>query len=136
MKLWFDKSRAPETIPPTEAALREDRNESLTMVLREYDLDKIRLKTKWHESQNGLYLFVRLFQCSSENWEGFHARSNQITVMLSRLGVKVTEIFYSHISESETRPNELECSLTHPTFVRPSRTAARVEHHRIDWQRL
>ena len=129
MKLWFDRSRAPETIPPTEAALREDRNESLTMVLRQYGLDKIRLKAKWHDSQNGLYLFVRLFQCSSENWEVFHARSHQIAAMLSHLGVKVTEIFYSHISESETRPKALECALTHPAFVRPSRTAGRAEHH-------
>ena len=50
---FFMYFRNPETRPPTEIELREDRNESFAMVLREYGLDKIRLKTKWHDNQNG-----------------------------------------------------------------------------------
>lgn len=94
---FFRKFGNPETRPPTELELREDRNESFALVLRDYGLDSIRLKTKWY-NQNGLHLFVRLFQCSSENWTALHARSDQIKKKLRILGIEVKEIFYSHSS--------------------------------------
>ena len=45
---FFKYFQNPETSPPTESELREDRNESFALVLREYGLDKMHLKTKWY----------------------------------------------------------------------------------------
>ena len=102
MNFFFFRNRNPETKPPTEFELCEDRNESLSMVLGECGLDKIDLKTKWLDNKKGLHLFVRLFRCSSENWTAFHKRSDKIKKKLSRRGIQVNEIFYSHNSDSQT----------------------------------
>ena len=94
----------PQTEPPSEKELLEDRNEGLKLVLGECGLDKIPMKIKWHDSSGGLHLFVRLSQCSAENWTTLHARSDQIKRNLRTPGISVAEIFYSHNNPST--PNE------------------------------
>lgn len=108
MNLFFFNKRNPVTNPPTEAELFEDRrNESLSMVLHEFGLNKIDIQMKWLDNRKGLHLFVRLSECSTENWTALHRWSDQIRFKLLLHGICVNEIFYSHNSNSQTGQKEL-----------------------------